>query len=208
MVHVVLLGDSIFDNARYVPGRPDVVEQVRRRLSPGGRATLLAVDGDVTLSVPEQLRGLPPDATHLVVSVGGNDALSAAVTLAEPAESVREALVTLHQVCEEFREHYRTMLDAVAQAKLPTVVCTIYEVPSLDVAHLTALALFNEAILKEAARHGLPTIDLRLVCTDRDDYSPLSPIEPSFTGGAKIARVVAKVVAEHDFAKPCASLYV
>ena len=29
MNHVVLLGDSIFDNASYVPGKPPVIEQLR-----------------------------------------------------------------------------------------------------------------------------------------------------------------------------------
>ena len=43
--HVVLLGDSIFDNAAYVAGAPDVVRQVRQRLPQGSKATLAAVDG-------------------------------------------------------------------------------------------------------------------------------------------------------------------
>ena len=45
MGHIVLLGDSIFDNARYVPDRPPVIEQLRRSLPPGWRASLLAADG-------------------------------------------------------------------------------------------------------------------------------------------------------------------
>ena len=35
MGHVILLGDSIFDNARYVPGGPSVIEQLRRALPDG-----------------------------------------------------------------------------------------------------------------------------------------------------------------------------
>ena len=35
MSHVVLLGDSIFDNAAYVPDRPPVIDQVRRRIAAG-----------------------------------------------------------------------------------------------------------------------------------------------------------------------------
>src|SRR3712207_5090745 len=74
--HVVLLGDSIFDNAAYVTaGAPDIVRQVRRRLPYGSKATLAAVDGSRMGDVGEQLRRLPADATHLIVSVGGNDAL-------------------------------------------------------------------------------------------------------------------------------------
>ena len=74
--HVTLLGDSIFDNSRYVPGGSPVVDQLHR-LPRGWRATLLAVDGAVAADVPSQLARLPADATHLVVSAGGNDALGA-----------------------------------------------------------------------------------------------------------------------------------
>ena len=35
MSHVVLLGDSIFDNASYVPGRPAVIDQMRTSLPRG-----------------------------------------------------------------------------------------------------------------------------------------------------------------------------
>ena len=75
MPHVVLLGDSIFDNAAYVAGGPDVVRQLRDILPSGWRATLNALDGAVIADLPQQLQKLPSDATHLVVSVGGNDAL-------------------------------------------------------------------------------------------------------------------------------------
>ena len=57
--HLVLLGDSILDNAAYVPGRPAVVDQVRNRLPPGWRATLLARDGSVINDVHRQLERLP-----------------------------------------------------------------------------------------------------------------------------------------------------
>ena len=42
--HVVLLGDSAFDNKAYVAGGPDVVAQLRARLPPSWRASLGAVD--------------------------------------------------------------------------------------------------------------------------------------------------------------------
>ena len=40
MPHVVLLGDSIFDNAAYTNGGPDVVTQLRELLPAGWHATL------------------------------------------------------------------------------------------------------------------------------------------------------------------------
>ena len=75
MVHIALLGDSIFDNSSYTGGEPDVVTHLRALLPTGARATLLAVDGSITQSLTEQVRRVPADATHLVVSIGGNDAL-------------------------------------------------------------------------------------------------------------------------------------
>lgn len=203
MSHLVLLGDSIFDNARYVPDRPPVIEQVRRSLPTGWRATLLAVDGHVTRDVERQLSRLPADATHLVVSVGGNDALGESGILREAVTSVGEALAILHQTLDRFSRDYQAMLRQVLAQQKPTTVCTIYDaIPGLEPEEFTALGGFNEVILRAAFRAGLPVIDLRLVCTQSSDYSPLSPIEPSVTGGAKIARTIAEVMEQHDFSRP------
>ena len=55
LVHITLLGDSIFDNAAYTGAEPDVVTHLRGLLPAGTRATLLAVDGAVTRSLTEQI---------------------------------------------------------------------------------------------------------------------------------------------------------
>src|SRR5437762_7505427 len=78
MAHIILLGDSIFDNLRYVQPQPDVLAQLQEMLPVGWTASLRAVDGAVTNDVAGQLADLPPDATHLVLSVGGNDLLACA----------------------------------------------------------------------------------------------------------------------------------
>ena len=63
-MHVVLLGDSIFDNGAYTKRGPDVISQVRQLLPTGWHASLLAVDGATTESVPSQLQRLPHDASQ------------------------------------------------------------------------------------------------------------------------------------------------
>src|SRR5688572_18095379 len=110
MSHIVLLGDSIFDNAAYVDGGPAVITQVRERLPQGGQATLLAVDGSVIGDVLQQLKRLPVDASHIIVSAGGNDALGRSGLLGDPAQSVAEVLQRLAVVAEEFERNYRRML--------------------------------------------------------------------------------------------------
>jgi hypothetical protein len=208
MGHVILLGDSIFDNARYVPERPPVIEQLRQALPPGWRATLLAVDGHVTQDVQRQLTQLPADASHLIVSTGGNDALAEIGLLNQPAASVEEALGLVYEVCRRFRDSYRAMLQALLAAGKPAAVCTVYDaIPGLGPAERTALGGFNEVILLKAFRSRLPVIDLRLVCDQASDYSHISPIEPSVLGGAKIARAIGEVVTNHDFGSRMTAVY-
>jgi len=197
MSHVVLLGDSIFDNGRYVPGGPSVIEHIRRCLPAGWRATLLARDGAGTAEIHRQLDQLPPDATHLVVSVGGNDALDhSGLLLHEPARSFAEVLSRLADIQEQFRQDYRVVVERLLGLGKAAAVCTIYNaIPRLDAAERVGLCLFNDVILQEAFRAGLQVLDLRLVCTDPDDYSRASPIEPSAVGGGRIARAVARLIA-------------
>jgi hypothetical protein len=190
--HVVLLGDSIFDNKAYVGEDPDVITQLRQELPPGWQATLLALDGDMIAGVDRQLRLLPADATHLVISVGGNDALGFADILQMPAGDVTRALNLLAAVQDDFAAGYLAMAKAVAATGLPSAVCTIYDTPSNEPGYRTiktALAIFNDCITRAAFSLGISVIDLRLLCSEDSDYA--NPIEPSSLGGAKIARAIA-----------------
>jgi hypothetical protein len=151
--------------------------------------------------MPRQLNPLPADATHIVLSVGGNDALDySSLLLHEPAHSFAEVLSRLSEIQEQFRRDYRSVLERVLAHGKPTAVCTVYDaIPGIDPVERTGLCLFNDVILREAFRFRLPVIDLRLLCTDAADYSKSSPIEPSLVGGGKIARAIARLVMEHDF---------
>ena len=91
--HIVLLGDSIFDNALYVPRGMSVTEHVRQLLPTGDRVTMIALDGAKVASVFRQLERIPSDATHLVVSAGGNDALWMAGSLfSQETADIRSAM--------------------------------------------------------------------------------------------------------------------
>jgi lysophospholipase L1-like esterase len=206
--HIVLLGDSIFDNASYVPDKPDVIQQLQQALGNRGTATLLARDGDVTADVEDQLRSVPTDATHLVLSVGGNDALGHIGILNRSVENSSEVFAELAEVRAQFRSNYSNMLTAVQKRGLPTAVCLIYDSnfdgprkPLADV----ALTVFNDVILRSASKAGVPVIDLRRIFDQRADYA--NAIEPSEIGGAKMVRTIVTVAHEHDFAAGRTVLY-
>lgn len=190
--HIALLGDSIFDNGSYTKDQPDVVTHLRGLLPAGFEASLIAIDGSTTADVGDQVRDVPADATQIVLSIGGNDALLNADILDLPVASTQEALLLFGKRVAEFERSYRAALASVLQ-RLPTVtVCTVYngnlpddQAPSARV----ALMMFNDVILRAAFHWRLPVIDLRLICSEPSDYA--NPIEPSGSGGAKIARAIA-----------------
>jgi lysophospholipase L1-like esterase len=200
--HIALLGDSVFDNAGYLAGKgPDVAGQLRTRLPTGWEVSLLARGGAVAADLPAQLERLPRDATHLIVSAGGNDAGRQAGVLTEPVQSVAGGLARIAMLREEFARDYRAMLDAVLARRLTTAVCTVYDPrfpdPVYNRVAVVALAAFNDIISREAFRRSLPIIDLRLVCDSAEDFA--SPTGPSVQGGGKIAVAIAQLTTEHDF---------
>lgn len=196
MPHVVLFGDSIFDNGAYTAGGPDVVTQLRGELPSAWRATLLAVDGAMTHDLHQQLPQLPADATHLVVSMGGNDALFHSDVLSRRVQSSVEALHLLAEAVAEVEASYRRALGLLLATRLPLTLCTIYnghfDDPGYQHIASTALTPFNDMIIRLGILHGLDVIELRLVCHEPRDYA--NPIEPSTVGGAKIALSIRRVL--------------
>jgi lysophospholipase L1-like esterase len=201
MKHIVLLGDSVFDNKAYIDGGLDVIEQIRRQIPAGWKASLLAVDGSVVENVRKQSLDLPDDATHLVISAGGNDAILNAGILQQKVASSAEVLDKFADIAGEFERHYREMLQSVLSLNKPTAVCTIYypriPEPFTQKIAVAALATFNDVIIRLAFLSGVPLIDLRLVCDENSDYA--NEIEPSEKGGGKIANAIVRLVSDHNF---------
>ncbi|HZW20306.1 SGNH/GDSL hydrolase family protein [Noviherbaspirillum sp.] len=198
MTHLILLGDSIFDNGSYTNGKPDVIAQVRGILPPAWKASLLAVDGATTAGIDAQLARLPANASHLVMSIGGNDALASQHILKAQVRTTAEALALLSRAAAEFETGYRRAVSACLKRDLPLAVCTIYNGNFPDRAYqqqvTTALTVFNDVIIRVAAENGLPVLELRQICTKPEDYA--NPIEPSSIGGAKIAAAIVRLVTE------------
>ena len=208
--HVVLLGDSIFDNKPYVGNGPAVIDQVRNTLGVTWSAKLLAVDGSTTQDViDEQIDKIPDSATHVIISSGGNDALQQQEILLRQVDIVSEALQMMNEIQRKFGKVYSQLIDAVLKKVDKVAVCTIYD-PNFDLAprqqaSIAALSLFNDRIMRVAFTRKLPVIDLRTLFDDRQDYA--NPIEPSSKGGQKIADQIARIVRTHPFDSTVSSVY-
>jgi len=191
MKHIALLGDSILDNRAYTLGEPDVATHLRR-LVPAWTVTLCAIDGSTTSDLSQQTGDVPRDASHIVVSIGGNDALLNIDLLRKPVQSTTEALTLFGERIRQFETSYREALDHVLSLQRRTAICTIYngnlDPPEAPLARIV-LMMFNDVILRCGFERRLPIIDLRLVCNEASDYA--NPIEPSGSGGLKIAKAIA-----------------
>lgn len=209
-MHVVLLGDSILDNQSYVQaGEYDVRTQLARLLGNDHQVTLCAVDGSMIDDVERQLGSVPKNATHLVVSMGGNNLINQMSYLDIDVATTMGAMLVLNEVSNNFRKQYHQTLQKIIVVGLPTIVCTIYN-PRMDdmmqTVAVTAIQTFNDCIAQEVAQAGLPLIELRSVCDADEDFA--NPIEPSAIGGQKIAEAIQQVLDIHDFTAKRTQIFV
>ncbi|HEX7771676.1 MAG TPA: hypothetical protein VF435_04600, partial [Pyrinomonadaceae bacterium] len=119
MQHIILLGDSVFNNSAYAGEEADFSEQLRAHLPRPSMVTTCAEEGSLTLDVISQLEKIPTSATHLVVSVGGNDARRHLSFLGSTANSTAEVLTKLADYADQFRRDYCTMVAAARSKELP-----------------------------------------------------------------------------------------
>ena len=191
---VVLLGDSSFDNGNWTDG-PCVLDQLREVFP---NSTLCARDGALIAAIPEQAKRIPREATHVVVSVGGNDATAAINVVKQPCENSEQAILAVWKFVKKWEVDLdlalRSLRDAVGSS-VSIVVCSIYNpcfgpfgVVTVSQDTVDAfIALVADATTRVATRLGVPVIDWRRVMTCVQDFA--NPIEPSSAGGQKIVHV-------------------
>jgi hypothetical protein len=193
---VLLVGDSIIDNAAYVrPGEPDVANQLQVLL-PRDTIVKRALDGAVCGDVlNSQLGGLERE-DRVILSVGGNDALQHIHLLEDViATTAKDLLVRLWSIREEFRRRYASLLDRLERR--PVLVLTVYNPcfggygmdATYQQAAEGAVSIFDDVIQQEAHRRSFDILELRTLFDDQADYA--NPIEPSAIGGAKLAKAMA-----------------
>jgi lysophospholipase L1-like esterase len=194
---VVLLGDSILDNWPYTRPAPDTSTHLAGLLGPTWSVVCLARDGATISDLPLQLSRLAERPTWVVVSIGGNDLAGHTGLLGRQRTSSEELLGELVSLADDFSKRYEAGVRAVAARAERLMLCTVYEVP-LEPPILARLAraplgLMNDRIVTIGARLGADVLDLRAVCTEKEDF--VLQIEPSALGATKIARAIARIVA-------------
>ena len=106
------MGDSIFDNRAYTQSEPDVATHLRGLLPYSANVTVCAIDGSVTSDLQRQIGRVPADASHVVVSIRGNDTLRNTDLLTMSVSSTAQALSLFRDRIVRFESAYRKAIEA------------------------------------------------------------------------------------------------
>jgi hypothetical protein len=183
--HLVLLGDAL-QNIDLGKGQAESALVPRPR-----NPWKLTV-----LQPPEVLRQgrvrvIPAEVTHIGICIDGGWAIEMSGLLKGGAQSIRDALDTLAAAADEFENMFARLIAAATETGVPTIVCTLvparYVEPSQQRVAATALAIFNDRILRRATAARLSIVELRLVCDEDSDYASETLL--SHAGVRKVANV-------------------
>jgi len=194
-MQLALIGDSILDNDIYVSEGKSIYDFLKLYLPQEFKLTKLAIDGATSDTVKAQLENIPESITHIVISIGGNDALKLIPLLDEKTEDLNSALSKITPSVEHFRKNFSFILKQLSNLNsdnnLNLYVLNIYNsIPKLEIEKKLIISIFNDVISEEATRLSIPIIDLRSLLIENSDFSTLSPLEPSEIGGNKIAKKI------------------
>ena len=220
---LLLLGDSIIDNKSYVlTGELDVTEHLKKLYSdqPDIFITNNAVDGDTMFNLEyEHLESEEVEnASHIVVSIGGNDLLHN-ISFLQKTSQLSEVLgkdarigkwgakelnpsrnrvfeETYFEIIKPFKKQYETIVANLSNHRANLLLCTVYEGDLVDSDEFsdvnnsskTMVSIFNDIVYRTANKCGAEVLELRDIFVRPEDYA--NPIEPSHIGGGKLAEAI------------------
>ena len=197
MNKLVLLGDSTIDNKVYVePGELSVKEHLDNLVD--YEVLQIALDGAITDDViKNQIDLIPPDTTHILLSIGGNDLLQEIDFLYQDFKyTPKRLLETVIGLLSPVAENYETIVKQLSTNRAKLLCATVYEgnlvgsveFDSISNSSKAMVSLLNDSIFRICDEHNLDTLDLRNIFVSPEDYA--NPIEPSHQGGLKFAKKI------------------
>jgi len=197
MNKLVLLGDSTIDNKVYVePGELSVKEHLDNLVD--YEVLQIALDGAITDDViNNQINLIPPDTTHILLSIGGNDLLQEIDFLYQDLKYTPKRLLEIViGLLSPVTENYETIVKQLSTNRAKLLCATVYEgnlvgsveFDSISNSSKAMVSLLNDSIFRICDEYKLDTLDLRNIFVSPEDYA--NPIEPSHEGGLKFAKKI------------------
>jgi len=180
---IVLVGDSILENSKYVPKNKSVKDEIFKKHK---NMLMLAEDDSKIRDIEKQLKKMPKHlnkkSTHLIISVGGNDIL-------EKYEKKKESDITTKKIDELFIE-YRTLLENIKKNyKMKIVLVNIY-LPLAE-SHVKLHKVIREWNRRQKSYARAKQIKILAIADKFDEPKHFTKkIEPSAEGSKIIAEQV------------------
>lgn len=179
MENIILVGDSILNNANYVSPGLTVYDLIKSKHS---NVEIYAADNSAIKDVIKQVENIPDKFntknTYVFISAGGNDILN----------------LSIHQdsdTTKKLFDMYLLLIKAIKQ-RLPNaniISLNIYYPPNpYYKIFYSTVELWNNLLKKHKDINGFSLIDINKLLTDEDDFT--HDIEPSDIGGEKIANAI------------------
>ena len=176
---IVLIGDSVLNNANYVSPGFTVYDLIKSRHE---NVQIYAADNSAIKDVIKQIENMPnkfnTKNTYIFVSAGGNDILNLSI---HQDEDTAKVLFDMY-----------LLLIKVIKQKFPNaniVALNIYYPPNpYYKIFYSTVELWNNLLKKNRSQQGYSLIDINKMLISEDDFT--HDIEPSDIGGEKIANAI------------------
>jgi lysophospholipase L1-like esterase len=178
---VILMGDSVLNNANYVPAGKSVYDSLKSKLS---KVINIAKDGATISDLYGQLDKIPVDLnntnTYIFISAGGNDILNKRTELSS---------TELRRLFDSYIEFLKALRTKLGSVKINILNLYLPANPRYQT-YKTSIEQWNQLIQSSSNKVGemYNVVDLHALLTSPDDF--VYDIEPSESASDKIAYLI------------------
>jgi lysophospholipase L1-like esterase len=179
--NVILMGDSVLNNANYVPSGKSVYDRLKTKLS---KVINVAKDGATINDLYGQLDKIPVDLnksdTYIFISAGGNDILNKRTELSSN---------DIRRLFDTYMEFLKALSTKLGSAKINIVNLYLPSNPRYQ-SYKTSVEQWNQLINQSSSKVGemYNVIDLYGLLKSPDDF--VYDIEPSESASDKISYLI------------------
>ena len=178
---VILMGDSVLNNANYVPAGKSVYDSLKSKLS---KVINLAKDGATISDLYGQLDKIPVDLnntnTYIFISAGGNDILNKRTELSS---------TEIRRLFDSYMEFLKALRTKLGSVKINILNLYLPSNPRYQT-YKTSIEQWNQLIQSSSNKVGemYNVVDLHALLKIPDDF--VYDIEPSESASDKIAYLI------------------
>jgi len=178
---VILMGDSVLNNANYVPSGKSVYDSLKSKLS---KVINLAKDGATISDLYRQLDKIPVDLnntnTYIYISAGGNDILNKRIELSS---------TEIQRLFDSYMVFLNALREKLGRVKINILNLYLPSDPRYQT-YKTSIDQWNHLIQSSSSKIGemYNVVNLNTLLTSPEDF--VYDIEPSESASDKIAYLI------------------